>query len=62
MLPRSRPDRDENHGVRRGWNYDGGSRSFLAYLRAMSGKPGFLGFLGAALAFSVAGSWHFDQH
>ena len=45
-------------GVRRGWNYDGQSRSFLAYLRAMYRKPGFLGFLGAALLLAVAAGLH----
>jgi hypothetical protein len=57
-LLRSPPYLDENHGVRRGWNYDGRSRSFLAYLWAMSGKPGFLALFGAALFFGAAGSWH----
>lgn len=40
--------------MRRGWNYDGGSRSFLGYLRAMYRKPGFFGFVGAALLFAAA--------
>jgi hypothetical protein len=46
------------HGVRRGWNYDGGNRSFLAYLRAMAGKPGSLALLGAALVFVAVGNRH----
>jgi hypothetical protein len=40
-----------------GWHYDGGSRGFLRYLRAIYSKSGLALGMASALSFAAAGYW-----